>query len=225
MKYIVYMLLYFPLIFVQAASIVEGNLIDSNKINQDLDTSNLPTIKKEKEQEILKVYNERLNLLSIKERQLNSYEKSLNSIKVGILALQLNNEEKENKLNEKEIELVKKELELKEKERKLAQLEERLAQVDNNQLMRDSYLQKMTIDSLKLDTNFLGGKNVESSPKEVIKQEVLILPEKIENKVKRHTVENTKENKDFKIKRKNELNSGLDGMKKEVTRPALLTEK
>lgn len=111
-----------------------SEIINIDKVNQLFDVENFK--KSDKEQELLSLYKERLNLLSYKERQLKVYESSLKGLKSEIDLIQVDLENKQNALNEKEIALLKKELQLKEKERDLNQLEEKLAQIDNVQLIR-----------------------------------------------------------------------------------------
>lgn len=185
----------------------ESNIINGNKLNQILSVEN--NDKSLKEQDILMVYKERLNLLSIKERQLKLYEQSLVSLKEDVNILQSDLEIKQSKLNEKEIALLKKELQLKEKQRDLEQLEEKLAQIDTIQLQREnSKRSEPSIDiktDLKIDTNYIPIKIEETKVKE---------KNKVEKTTERRTTK--KESKNPKIKNVPYINSGLGEMKKEI---------
>ena len=77
-------------------------IINNNKINEMLGIENFQ--KSEKEQELLNIYKERLNLLSFKERQLKVYENSLKSLKKEIDLMHSDLEKQQELLDNKESE-------------------------------------------------------------------------------------------------------------------------
>lgn len=202
-------------------------IVNSDKVNQILE---IDTFKKsDKEQEILNIYKERLNLLSFKERQLKIYESSLKSMKKEIDIMHVDFESKQNEVNEKEIALLKKELQLKEKERDLKQLEEKLSQIDNIQLTRESVkISTPSVSSInfKNDTYLASNINSKEGKYAQLAQENSVLPESSLPQVlplKADKVETKREVKSRRLrveasnnKIQPNVNSGLGAMKKDI---------
>lgn len=202
-------------------------IVNSDKVNQILE---IDTFKKsDKEQEILNIYKERLNLLSFKERQLKIYESSLKSMKKEIDIMHIDFESKQNEVNEKEIALLKKELQLREKERDLKQLEEKLSQIDNIQLTRESVnVSTPSVSSIKFknDTYLASNINSKEGKYAQLTQESSVLPESSLPQVlslKADKVEAKREVKSRRLrveasnnKIQPNVNSGLGAMKKDI---------
>ena len=175
----------------------------------------------------------RINLLSIKERQLRLYEQSLLSLKEEVNIMQSDVELKQTKVNEKEIALLRKELKLKEKQRDLEQLEEKLAQIDTIQLEREK--SKMSNPSVMINSEVknseLNNKTKTYIKKSKVKVNNLISqdPEiKVEKKIENKTENKVEPEKKTEVdKPKNKVksnktvaesyvNSGLGQMKKDI---------
>lgn len=204
-----------------------AEIVNSDKVNQILEIDNFK--KSDKEQEILNIYKERLNLLSFKERQLKIYESSLKSMKKEIDIMHIDFESKQNEVNEKEIALLKKELQLREKERDLKQLEEKLSQIDNIQLTRESVnVSTPSVSSIKFknDTYLTSNLNAKEGKYAQLAQESSVLPESSLPQVlplKADKVESKREVKPRKlrveasnVKIQPNVNSGLGAMKKDI---------